>query len=123
MAGRRSPPDGRLKLLAWPVSTGAAALSCALLAACSQIGDYRRPSSHLPEKWLQGEPAQGTLKATAIEWRMFFQDPRLQMLIAGALEHNSDLKMALARVSETRAQFGVASADRLPAVNLSGTRT
>ena len=45
------------------------------------------------------------------------------MLIAGALEHNSDLKMALARVSETRAQFGIASADRLPSLNLSATRT
>jgi multidrug efflux system outer membrane protein len=31
--------------------------------------------------------------------------------------------MALARVSETRAQYGIASADRLPSANLSGTKT
>lgn len=98
----------------------ALALLSALTAACSQIGDYQRPGVYLPEKWQQTE---GTLKVSDIEWRQFFQDPRLQALIAAALEHNKDLKMALARVAETRAQYGIANADRRPSANLSASRT
>lgn len=103
----------------------AIALSLVLVAGCSQVGDYQRPNSYLPAKWQQGESISiaGGPNAAQIDWRTFFQDPRLQALIAGALEHNNDLKMALARVSETRAQYGIASADRLPSANLSGTKT
>jgi multidrug efflux system outer membrane protein len=101
----------------------AVALSFALIAGCSQVGDYQRPATYLPDSWQQSKSTEGTLKATQIEWHSFFQDPRLQTLIASALQHNSDLKIALARVSETRAQLGIANADRIPSANLSGTRT
>lgn len=101
----------------------AIALSLLLTAGCSQLGDYHRPESRLPDRWSQSGPADGALRATQIEWRTFFQDPRLQALIANALQHNNDLKMALARVAETRAQYGIASADRLPSAGLSGTKT
>lgn len=103
--------------------SAAAMTSLVLFAACSQIGDYQRPSSLVPPKWEYDELAEGVPKATQIDWRAFFQDLRLQALIASALKHNSDLKLALARVSETRAQYGVISADRLPSANLSGTKT
>lgn len=116
--------DGALELRAGSaVRRRAFALSLALCAGCSQIGDYQRPNSYLPERWQQGEAANGMLKATQIEWRAFFHDQRLQALISSALAHNSDLKMALARVSETRAQSGIAGADRLPSLSLSGTKT
>jgi multidrug efflux system outer membrane protein len=95
----------------------------ALAAGCSQVGDYQRPDSYLPEKWQQSEPAETTRKASQTEWRAFFQDQRLQVLIANALLHNSDLKIALARVEETRAQYDIASADRLPSANLAGNRS
>jgi len=99
------------------------ALTLALTTGCSQVGDYQRPSSYLPEKWQQGEPAEGTRKASQTDWRTLFQDPRLQVLIATALLHNNDLKIALARVEETRAKYDITSADRLPSANLSGTRS
>ncbi len=105
------------------MQTGAALLFLTFAAGCSQVGDYQRPDSHIPRKWQQSEAAEGALKATQIEWRTFFQDLRLQALISSALEHNSDLKIALARVSETRAQYGIANADRLPSTSLSGTKT
>lgn len=104
--------------------TGPITLAIALIATgCSQIGDYQRPLSQLPEKWQQDRSSEESRKATQIDWRTFFQDPRLQELISDAIQHNNDLKMALARVSETRAQLGIASADRLPSANLSGTKT
>jgi multidrug efflux system outer membrane protein len=42
-------------------------------------------------------------------------------LIATALEHNRDLRIAAARVEEARAQYGVVRADKGPSVNLLGT--
>ncbi|MBL8490853.1 MAG: efflux transporter outer membrane subunit, partial [Rhodocyclaceae bacterium] len=56
------------------------------------------------------------------DWRTFFPDPRLRQLIAAALEHNRDLRIATARVEEARAQYGVARADRLPGVDLAAGR-
>lgn len=124
MVGRRSGSNGGSSPCAEAAACRlAVSLTLTLMAGCSQIGDYQRPDSHLPPQWQESGLGAGTLHATQIEWRAFFQDPRLQTLIADALQHNSDLKIALARVSETRAQYGIASADRLPSANLSGTRT
>ncbi len=124
MLPRPSGPNGAGRLRAASIAGGRAiALSFALTAGCSQVGDYQRPATYLPDKWQQSGSAEGALKAVQIEWRSFFQDPRLQALIASALQNNSDLKIALARVSETRAQLGIANADRIPSANLSGTRT
>lgn len=99
------------------------ALSLMFATGCSQIGDYHRPESYLPEKWQQGESSGGMVPATQIHWRDFFHDPRLQALISAALLNNKDLRIALARVSEIRAQYGVVNADRLPSANLSATKT
>ncbi len=111
--------DQRYQTPFWSV----ALLSLASMAACSNIGDYQRPDSSLPSNWKLGEVGPESPIATQIDWRTFFQDPQLQALIASALQHNSDLNIALARVSETRAQYGVVSADRLPSGSLSGIKT
>lgn len=62
--------------------------------------------------------------ATAIAWKSFFPDQRLQALIAAALESNRDLRAAALRIEEARAQYNVQSADLLPTLNagVSGTR-
>jgi multidrug efflux system outer membrane protein len=62
----------------------------------------------------------GAHNAAQLHWNRFFTDPRLQALIAAALEHNRDLRIAAARVQEARAQYGISQAERLPLVNLSG---
>jgi len=63
--------------------------------------------------------------ATLPKWESFFSDPRLQALIQQALSNNRDVRLALARVSEARAQYGVTRADRFPSVDgvVSGTRS
>jgi multidrug efflux system outer membrane protein len=99
------------------------ALAMVLAGGCSHLDDYQRPGSTIPGKWQQAQMPGDAPVAAQIQWRTFFQDPRLQTLIAHALEHNSDLRIALARVSETRAQYGVASADQLPSVNLGADKT
>lgn len=113
-----SPAHGR----SGGVLATAAAVILTLLG-CSQTGDYRRPASNIPETWRGPQDPTGSTSAAAIPWRNFFQDPRLQALIGKALAHNQDLKIALARVAESRAQYNIASSDRLPTASLSGSRT
>jgi len=64
------------------------------------------------------------MAAADIGWREFFTDPRLQALIAAALENNRDLRVAALRMEEARALYNIQSADRLPNLNLgaSGSR-
>jgi multidrug efflux system outer membrane protein len=121
-------------------------LAIALAAAgCSFTPDYQRPAAPVPAAWQAGKvgadeaPAQqggrakdalltaadgDTAKSAAMptDWRAFFLDPGLQQLIAAALEHNRDLRIAIGRVDEARALAGIARADRFPTVDLAAQR-
>lgn len=96
------------------------------LAGCSLAPEYQRPAAPVPMDWpaTQKVGAGDTAKAAAIaaDWRAFFPDPRLQGLIAAALENNRDLRIAVARVEEARAIAGIARADRFPTVDLAAQR-
>lgn len=83
---------------------------------------YTRPPAPVANTWPTAESAQGQRIASETEWRAFFPDPRLQSLILTALENNRDLRIALARVGEARAQYGIVRADRFPTVNLGTSR-
>lgn len=85
-------------------------------AACSQTSELQRPSAPIPEVWPKLESESGKVDASQTHWKAFFTDPRLQALIGAALEHSRDLRIAMARVEEARAQYGIARADRLPTV-------
>lgn len=88
---------------------GAAAL--VWLASCSFMPAYERPSAPVPEHFAgMTETAASPLAS----WRDYFTDPSLRVLIEAALNHNRDLRIALARVEEARALAGIARADRFP---------
>ncbi|WP_305804261.1 efflux transporter outer membrane subunit [Stenotrophomonas sp. YIM B06876] len=53
-------------------------------------------------------------------WRDFFTDPRLQEVIALALQNNRDLRVAMLNVDKARAQYGIQRAERLPALAANG---
>lgn len=93
---------------------------CAALAGCSFIPEYLRPVFPAATTWPKSVPQESavTREAVALDWRAHFLDARLQGLIAAALEHNRDARMAAARIEEARALYGIARADRLPNVNL-----
>ncbi|MDP1735532.1 MAG: efflux transporter outer membrane subunit [Sulfuritalea sp.] len=95
------------------------------LAGCSFTPDYQRPEAPVPAAWPAGKVGAGdTAKGAAIvtDWRTFFPDTRLQGLIAAALEHNRDLRIAVGRVDEARALAGIARADRFPTLDLAAQR-
>ena len=99
------------------------------LASCSLAPSYQRPELPVPNQWpthkkvgagdtAAQEPQDATTAVQPIGWRDFFTDPGLQRLIEAALDHNRDMRIAIARVEEAQAQYGIAHADRLPTVNL-----
>lgn len=90
---------------------------CAALAGCSLMPDYQRPEPPISAQWPETAQTDGAREATALDWRDFFPDARLQALIATALEHNRDMRIAAAHVEEARALYGIVRADRLPSVD------
>ena len=94
-----------------------------LLAGCSFIPAYERPAPPVAAHWPVSAQTAGAQAVAGITWQQMLPDPRLQALVNAALEHNRDLRIAVARVEEARALYGITRADRLPTVNLGAGQT
>jgi multidrug efflux system outer membrane protein len=97
------------------------ALIAGIMAGCSLAPAYKRPP--LPTATVYPDGNAGTTPAAfrveQLGWRQFFTDITLQELIAQALENNRDLRIAIRRVEEARAIYGVQRADLLPGISAS----
>jgi len=94
----------------------------ALMGGCSLAPVYQRPDAAIPSAWPDSVQSGGARNVINVSWQQYFPDPRLQALIAIALQNNRDLRIATARIAEARAQYGIQQADRLPNFNLAATR-
>jgi len=86
--------------------------------------DYGKPKTDLPDSWHQ--PPDPALIPTKIEirsWWTVFNDPMLDQFIAQAEKSNLDLRVAVARVKEARAQLGVATGQKIPVIDAVGSGT
>lgn len=102
------------------------AAGAVLLGGCTLAPDYERPASPVADAWPQslGDPAQGQgAYASDIQWQNFYKDPRLQGLIALALDNNRDLRTALLNVELVRAQYGIQRSALLPTLGAGGSWT
>jgi multidrug efflux system outer membrane protein len=99
------------------------ALPAAVLAlsGCSFVPTHERPAAPVAASW--PAPAAGQQALAGLTWQRMLPDPRLHALIQAALEHNRDLRIAVARVEEARALYGIARADGLPTLNLNASRS
>jgi multidrug efflux system outer membrane protein len=88
-----------------------------------QFGEYEVPATPAQSSDIVIAPKSGTAAAD-LGWHDFFRDPRLQKLIELALIDNRDLRIAVQRVEEARAQYGIERAQQWPsiAVGSQGTR-
>jgi multidrug efflux system outer membrane protein len=96
----------------------ALAVAGALLAGCAVGPNYRRPAVTVPAQ-LRGQP--GPVEATSLAdqaWWQVFQDDSLKALIDEALRNGYDLRLAVWRVEEARANARIASASYLPQVQV-----
>jgi len=96
----------------------AASFVALLLAGCKVGPDYVQPPVPQPETYRQPAPPGESI--ANVEWWDLFQDPVLQDLIEIALQENRDIRVALARIAEARAQAGFARADLYPRVDVAG---
>lgn len=90
-----------------------------LLAGCSFIPDYQRPSSTVAEHWR--DPGSQGDAAPLPDWRTVFLDPELQALIELARVHNHDLQVAVLRIDEARALYGISAAEQWPGGGIDGS--
>lgn len=98
-----------------------AIVAALLLEGCTLAPRHTRPDLPTAETYpvsYVGDPAMGA-KAATLGWRDFFADPRLEALIAHALEHNRDLDIAIAQIEEARGRYRIQRADRLPTIGVS----
>ncbi len=110
---RRLARAARFEQAARPAAITVAAC---LLAACSAVGpDYARPALDVPAGWRMG-PAEASEISNAAWWDAF-QDPALSRLVADAIAGSLDLRAAVARVDQARAQYGLARSALFPQLN------
>ncbi|HDR8991258.1 TPA: efflux transporter outer membrane subunit, partial [Burkholderia vietnamiensis] len=109
------------------------AIAVALLATgCTMAPHYTRPDAPVAQAYPAGgvyatQPAAAGTRsangqaASAIGWREFFADPRLQRLIEIALNNNRDLRVAVLNIEASRAQYQITRAGLFPTLDGTGS--
>lgn len=111
-----------------PERLGAALLLVGMLAGCSLAPTYHTPALPVPDN-LQGTRVADAPSSTINDVEALSEEEKqllgsldssaqLPHLVEQALDYNRDLRLALLRVEQARAQFGISRADRLPTVAL-----
>ncbi len=98
--------------------------SLVVLPGCMKVGpDYEPPViSEDVNIEVQAGEYLGILpeRADITNWWKVFDDLLLATLVDEAVANNHDLRIAISRVTEARAQLGITSSDYLPTVDASG---
>jgi len=92
------------------------ALSSAAVS-CKLGPDYERPPVVTPEKWRELAAADASI--ANVPWWELFRDEELRRLITTALAENRDLKIAIERIEEARALYGISRSELYPQVDAS----
>ena len=95
----------------------ALSLMVTTLSACSMIPDYEQPTPLVDLTQVQSEPGDNVAE---LGWREFYLDPKLQNLIAMALENNQSLRISSLTVEQLQKQFRIQRAARLPSLDGEG---
>jgi len=100
-------------------STLVVLLVCA--TACTLGPDYKQPELDVPDVW-QSRAVEGVKQgeATIQVWWERLGDPVLIDLLKRAQAANLDLAIAVARIRESRATYGISKSDWYPEVNVEG---
>jgi multidrug efflux system outer membrane protein len=95
------------------------AVACGALAGGCTLGpDYVRPPIDSPAAWRQAVAEAESL--ANVPWWELFEDDVLRQLIRTALEENRDLRIAIERIEEARARYGISKSELWPEVDVRG---
>jgi NodT family efflux transporter outer membrane factor (OMF) lipoprotein len=97
-------------------------LAAGFVAGCTTVGpDYEAPVSTVPDVWFETAVAGVAEGDASLQtWWTQLDDPVLVSLIERAGASNLDLREAVARINEARANLGIVSGERLPRVDAAG---
>jgi multidrug efflux system outer membrane protein len=87
-----------------------------LFAGCTVGPNYEREKVSVGKNFGEANSFAST-NAPESDWWKTFGDPELDKLISDALRENNNLKIASARLRQSRAQRGIAAADLFPQVD------
>ncbi len=104
-----------------PCRAAVVALAAILATGCVSLApEYAQPRAPIPAG-LPGAAAApsaaGGSQVAEIARRQFLRDPRLQQVVALALENNRDLRVATLNIERARAQYRIQRAELLPTVS------
>jgi outer membrane protein, multidrug efflux system len=121
-------PDRGWRQGAWAVQTRwmLAAVMVSVLSGCTVGPDYQRPTLPAPEVFRDTAAPAAPPDPTSLgdlRWFELFQDAQLQALLQTALVANYDLREAVARVEEARANLGITRSEQFPTIAASADIT
>ena len=95
----------------------------ALLGGCAVGPKYKRPELPVPTNFRAPEPLPEPQAASLadLKWFEVFRDQALQELIRVALSQNYDLRDAVTRVEQARANLGITRSNHAPQLDASGS--
>ena len=90
-----------------------------LLTGCMVGPDYKRPAVEIPPQF-RAAMTSDAQSIVDLKWFEVFKDEQLQELIRTALAQNYDLRNAIARVDQARANLGITQANQYPNFGVGG---
>src|ERR1700761_6954722 len=101
-----------------------AMLGAVALSGCTVGPDFKQPGWASPSSWFAGPkevvrqpPSIPVAEPIDVDWWTLFHDPELTGLEKRVAAENLDVKTAGIRLTESRAQLGVARASLFPTLN------
>jgi multidrug efflux system outer membrane protein len=93
-----------------------------VLAGCAVGPNYERPHVPVPVSFRAPEPLPPDQAASLadLKWFEVFKDSELQSLVRAGLAQNYDLRDAVARVEQARANLGITRSNQIPQAGAGG---
>lgn len=108
----------RQRMRSWWVGALVATL---LQGGCAIGPDYQRPAVNLPQQFpgqAEENHSENVTTDVSTKWWLLFDDAELTLLVKLALEHNTDLQQATARIEQSEAQLKQARSAFWPNVDI-----
>ena len=87
-----------------------------LVTGCTLGPNFEEPVVATPEAYRT--PTELVNEAEDLKWWELFNDPVLVTLVNTALDNNRDVKVAVSRISQSRAALGISEADSYPRLDV-----
>jgi outer membrane protein, multidrug efflux system len=103
-----------------PATIATLSLGLMIMAGCMVGPNFTPPEAAVPPGWAGSLPPAAASNGLG-SWWTAFNDPKLTSLVEEALRSNLDLKAAVLRIRQARANCGVAASGLGPTVDASGS--